>query len=57
VIAVLLSAWAERVLNFKAQQRLLRFFLAFESLASWPTRFRTGYFLAIKAVKNLSGMR
>jgi SAM-dependent methyltransferase len=57
VVAVFISALAERVLNFKAQQGLLRFFLAFEALASWPTRYRTGYFLAIQAIKNFSGVR
>jgi SAM-dependent methyltransferase len=57
VIAVLISAWAEKFLDLKTQQRLLKLFLAFEALGRWPTRYRTGYFLAIKAVKSFAEMR
>jgi hypothetical protein len=32
-------------------RRTLRFIMAFERLERWPTRYRTGYFVAIRAIK------
>jgi hypothetical protein len=29
----------------------LRLLLSFECLASWPTRYLTGYFVAVRAVR------
>ena len=43
----------ERFLNLNAQERFLKLLLSLEFFASWPTRYRTGYFLAIEAEKNL----
>jgi len=51
VFAVLFSGWVERFMDEKAQHRFLRFLLSFECMASWPTRYRTGNFFAIKAFK------
>jgi SAM-dependent methyltransferase len=52
VLAVALAAILERWGSLQAQQRYLRFLLPFERLARWPTRFGTGYFIAIVARKN-----
>jgi SAM-dependent methyltransferase len=52
VLAVLFSGWIERSLKASAQDRFLKLLLSLEFLASWPTRYRTGYFLAFKAEKN-----
>jgi hypothetical protein len=49
VLAIVLARYAE---GRKQTQRLfLRFLLAFERLERWPTRYLTGYFVAIRAVK------
>lgn len=53
VLAVLFSGWIEKFLNLNAQERFLKLLLSLEFFASWPTRYRTGYFLAIEAEKNL----
>ena len=55
VLAVVLSRWAEKRMDPKAQKKFLNFLLSFERISSWPTRYRTGYFIAVKAVKNKTG--
>ncbi len=35
----------------KMQKRFLSLLMAFEHLSHWPTRFLTGYFVAVRAVK------
>ena len=35
------------------KRRFLSFLIAFEHLSKWPTRFITGYFVAVKAIKRL----
>lgn len=47
-------AWAEmleRCGTLKAKRRFLRALMAFECLSRWPTRFLTGYFVAVAAIK------
>jgi SAM-dependent methyltransferase len=47
--AVRLCRRAQRRGGADAPARLLRRLLAFERLASWPTRFLTGHFIAVRA--------
>jgi len=50
--AVALAGWLERRdRSPQRAERLLHHLLKFEKLRRWPTRFRTGYFLATLAVK------
>ncbi len=53
-LAVPVSEWIERYCGPKGRRRFLRLLLAFESLSHWPTRFVTGNFVAIKAIKRPS---
>jgi len=39
--------------GFETKRRFLSFLMAFEHLSKWPTRFITGYFVAVKAIKRL----
>jgi SAM-dependent methyltransferase len=52
LIARLLGRWAMS----RAQRRFLRWAMAFERLAQWPTRFLTGHFVAVRAVKPCAGI-
>jgi SAM-dependent methyltransferase len=54
VIAVALASILARYATPKTQQQFLRWLMAFERLSSWPTRFLTGYYVAIKVRKPLS---
>lgn len=54
VLAVCVSDWIEKHFSPNGQKRYLRFLLAFEALSRWPTRFLTGNFTAVKAVKRSS---
>lgn len=44
-----------RILEIKAEpetrRRFLRFWMSFEHLSHWPTRFLTGHFVAVRAIK------
>jgi SAM-dependent methyltransferase len=51
VLAVALARVLERYTNPKTQQRFLDWLMAFERLSAWPTRFISGYYVAIKARK------
>jgi SAM-dependent methyltransferase len=51
VLAVSASDWIEKRFGPEGQGRFLRLLLAFESLSHWPTRFVTGNFTAVKAIK------
>jgi ubiquinone/menaquinone biosynthesis C-methylase UbiE len=50
-----LAVWAARILERHAgtgiQKRFLKILMSFERLSHWRTRFLTGYFLAVKAIK------
>lgn len=52
VLAVPLARLLERLATRKTQNRLLRVLMVFECMAQWPTRFLTGYFIAVLAVKS-----
>jgi len=54
VLAVPVSDWVERHFGPKGQRRFLRLLLAFEKLSHWPTRFFTGNFTAVRAIKSSS---
>jgi len=51
VLAVLVADQLARRSSERAQQRFLNFLLRFEKLASLPTRFWTGHFVAIRATR------
>ncbi len=51
VLAVMLARWMEKHTPPRAQRFFLRLLMAFEGLSRLPTRFRTGYFVAVKAGK------
>ncbi|MBI3797384.1 MAG: methyltransferase domain-containing protein, partial [Deltaproteobacteria bacterium] len=51
VFAVVIARLLERHTGQESQRRFLRFLLAFEHLAYWPTRFLTGHFVAVRATK------
>lgn len=51
VLAVPLARGLARIASARAKERFLRALLAFEKLASWPTRFLSGHFVAIRATK------
>lgn len=51
VLAVPVSRLLERYTGQKTHRRFLHFLLAFERLSRWPTRFFTGHFVAVRAVK------
>jgi SAM-dependent methyltransferase len=51
VLAVWIARWLQRHASRGLQQRYLRWLMDFECLANWPTRYLTGYFVAVKAVK------
>jgi len=51
VLAVAAARIVERYGSEQAQRRFQRFLMAFERLADWPTRFLSGYFVAVVARK------
>ena len=51
VIAVALARNVEKRTALRTQEQFLRGLMAFERLSSWPTRFLTGHFVAVRAVK------
>jgi ubiquinone/menaquinone biosynthesis C-methylase UbiE len=50
-LVVTMAQALEGRLKLKTQKRLLRGLMAFERLSRWPTRFLTGYFIAVRATK------
>lgn len=51
VFAVAAARLVERRTGSAMQRRFLRGLMAFERLARWPTRFRTGHFVAARATR------
>jgi hypothetical protein len=51
VLAVALARYLERRAGNSTCNRFLGFLMAFERLEYWPTRYLTGYFVAIRAQK------
>lgn len=51
VLVVKLVQVLERHIGLEAQRRLLRCLMAFEGLSCWPTRFLTGHFIAVRAMR------
>ena len=51
VLAVVVARWTEKHTRPKTQGYFLRFLRAFECLSCLPTRFFTGYFVAIRVTK------
>jgi SAM-dependent methyltransferase len=52
VLAVAMARVLEKHANSETQRLFLRVLAAFEYLSRFPTRFLTGYFMAVKAIKN-----
>jgi SAM-dependent methyltransferase len=51
IFTVAMARILERRAGPETQRRFLRFWMSFEKLSHWPTRFLTGYFLAVRAIK------
>ena len=51
VLAVAVAGLLQRYAGRRTQQRFLRGLMAFEKLSALPTRFGTGHFVAVRAVK------
>ncbi len=51
VLAVRVARWVEKYTSLRIQRSFLRFLMAFERLSRLPTRFLTGYFIAVKAIR------
>jgi len=51
VLAIIVARWLEKHVTLRAQRFFLRLLMVFEGLSRLPTRFFTGYFIAIKATK------
>ena len=51
LLAVRMAHVLERWASPKTQRRFLRLLMAFERLSSWPTRFLTGYLVAVRAIR------
>ena len=54
VPAVALAGLLDRCAGSAVRQAYLRFLAAFEALGRWPTRYLTGYFVAVRARKPLT---
>jgi len=52
VLAVTIARWVEKHTSLRTQRSFLRLLMAFEGLSRLPTRFLTGYFVAVKATKH-----
>jgi SAM-dependent methyltransferase len=52
VLAVALARILEKYASPKTQKKFLQALMAFECLSGFPTRFLTGYFVAVRAIKN-----
>jgi SAM-dependent methyltransferase len=51
VLAVAMAGFLERHAGARSQKRFLGALSAFERMAEWPTRYVTGHYVAVKAVK------
>ena len=51
VLAVTIARWVEKHTSLRTQKSFLRLLMAFEGLSRLPTRFLTGYFVAVKVRK------
>jgi SAM-dependent methyltransferase len=51
MLAVTIARWVEKHTSLRTQRSFLRLLMAFEGLSRLPTRFLTGYFVAVKATK------
>jgi len=51
VIAVAVARLVKRLGTTRSQERFLRVLMSFERMGNWPTRFQTGHFVAVLAVK------
>ena len=52
VLAVTIARWVEKHTSFRTQISFLRLLMAFERLSRLPTRFLTGYFVAVRCIKD-----
>jgi SAM-dependent methyltransferase len=54
VLAVALARYLSRRASKRTQRKFLRVLMRFEKLELWPTRYLTGYFVAVRAAKRQS---
>jgi SAM-dependent methyltransferase len=52
ILVVMMAQMLEGRLGPETQRRFARYLMAFERLSCWPTRFLTGYFIAVRAMKH-----
>ncbi len=55
VFAVAIARMLEKHAGQETHKRFLRLLMTFERLSRWPTRFLTGHFIAVKAIKVKAG--
>jgi SAM-dependent methyltransferase len=51
VLAVAVAHWMQKHTRLKSQEHFLRFLQVFESLSRLPTRFFTGHFIVVRAMR------
>ncbi len=51
VLAVVVADQFEQRASARAEEHFLDALLRFEALEAWPTRFVTGHFVAVRAVR------
>ena len=51
VLAVAMAGFLQRHAGPRSQKRFMAALGAFERMAKWPTRYVTGYYVAVKAIK------
>jgi SAM-dependent methyltransferase len=51
VLAVAMARWVEKHTSLRTQRAFLRLLMVFEGLSRLPTRFLTGYFIAVRVSK------
>lgn len=54
LVAVALASYLNGRVGKQTQRRFLRFLSGFEQIERWPTRYLTGYFVAVRAAKRRS---
>jgi SAM-dependent methyltransferase len=51
ILAVIVAGWMEKHASHEIQRKFLSFLMGFEKLSKLPTRFLTGYFVAVRCRK------
>jgi ubiquinone/menaquinone biosynthesis C-methylase UbiE len=51
ILTMLMTRALEKLAGQRIKNSFLSFLMSFEHLSQWPTRFLTGYYIAVKAIK------